>query len=530
MSFIDARLYDGPADLSCDLCIVGGGAAGITLARLMARTGRHIILLESGGLDYEGDTQALYRGKLSGVPYFDLSSCRLRYFGGSTSHYGGFCALPRRIDYEARPEAGMPGWPIGYDDLIGYLKTAAGIMQVNYDELMDPRLGANQRGAGSALIEDHDENKILRTGIQIQSLKDSRKFNPRFVKEVEALPDTQTFLHANLTHIGLAGNQRTVAALTVKTLAGKTLTIKPRITVLACHTIEVARLLLASNDVIARGIGNESDEVGRNFMDHIHVRAGKFVADPKRFLSRYAHDYILPEYKTAHWSEFQLTDETRLKNNMGHYGLVLEPHYTRAEEHTGDAVSRLVHDIFLPYHEQMAADMGTVLGHPVGAVSSTLARFGLRERKPLYYHLLQHIEQSPNPTSRVTLLPERDILGVPMVELHYDLHEADFHTMNRGQELVSAELAALGWGRFQLPTLTPDFIKDNILGVWHEMGTTKMADSPRVGVVDRNLLVHGTDNLYIASCSVFPSATTCWPTIHLIALTLRLADHLSAEV
>jgi choline dehydrogenase-like flavoprotein len=528
VSFIDARLYDGPADLSCDLCIVGAGAAGITLARMMARPGRRIILIESGGLDFDGDTQALYRGTLSGVPYFDLSSCRLRYFGGSTSHYGGFCAMPRRIDYEARPAAGLPGWPIGYDDLIGYLRTAAGILEVDAEELMDPRRGANQRGSGPALIEDH--SKILRTGIQIQSLKNSRKFNPRFVADVEKLPDTQTFLYANLTHIGLDQNQRTIAALTVKTLAGRSFTVRPKIAVLACHTIEAARLLLASNDVIAAGIGNESDELGRNFMDHIHVRAGKFVPDSARFLSRYAHDYLLPEYKQAHWSEFQLTDEVRLQNDMGHYGLVLEPHYARTDERTGDAVSRLIHDVFLPYEHRMAADVGTLLGNPSSAIVSTLARLGLRERKPLYYHLLQHVEQSPNRNSRVTLLPSRDILGVPMVELHFDLQEADYHNLNRGQELVTSEVAALGWGRFSPPTLTPDFIRDNILGVWHNMGTTKMADSPKAGVVDRNLRVHGTDNLYVASCSVFPSATTCWPTIHLLALTLRLADHLSAEV
>jgi choline dehydrogenase-like flavoprotein len=309
-------------------------------------------------------------------------------------------------------------------------------------------------------------------------------------------------------------------------LAGKTLTVRPKIAVLACHSIEVARLLLASNDVIAHGIGNESDQLGRNFMDHIHVRAGKLVPSD-RFLPRYAHDYILPEFKQAHWSEFQLQDQVRLDNKMLHYGLVLEPHYSRTDDRTGDAVSRLVHDMFSPYDPSMAEDVGTLIGNPSSAVSSTLARFGLGQRKPLYYHLLQHIEQSPNPNSRVTLLPERDQLGVPMVELHYDLHEPDFHTLKRGQELVTTELAALGWGRFQLPHMEPDFIKANILGVWHNMGTTKMAKSPREGVVDADCRVHGTDNLFIAGSSVFPSTTTCWPTIHLIALTLRLADHLT---
>jgi choline dehydrogenase-like flavoprotein len=529
MSILDAHTYDGPPEISCDLCIAGAGAAGLTLALALARTGRRIILLESGGLNFDGVTQSLYRGQVTGLPYFDLTSCRLRYFGGSTGHWGGVCIMPRRLDYEPRPTVPLPGWPVGYDEIIPYFVKAADQLGFDTDKFFQTKVSDElSPGRPAPFIEA--KSAVLETETWFISQPGYRNFNPRYVKEVTTLPGVEVYLNANLTNIDLAENGRTVKSFTVKTLSGRRFSVKPKAGVIACHAIENARLLLASNDVVKTGIGNQGDQLGRNFFDHIHVQSGRLVAAPQIMPKLYSFDPILPKYDRTTSSHLTASNKARIDENLLHYVCVLDPNYGTREKRMGDAVSRLAKDFFRPYEDQMAEDVATLLGDPPNAMSSTLARLGLRERTPLFYNLTQHIEQWPNPDSRVTLLAERDLLGVPIVSLNFTLGEADFRTFARGQELVVRELSALGWGRLSTVPLTPDYIRQNVIGNWHHMGTTRMSNAPQAGVVDRDCRVHGTDNLYVAGSSIFPNATSAGPTIHLMAFAYRLAEHLEKVV
>ena len=86
-----------------DLCIVGAGAAGIVLAMEFAGTRTRVCLLESGGLDFDPDTQDLYRGEVIGLQYADLDVSRLRYFGGTTNHWAGYCAPFADYAFERQP-------------------------------------------------------------------------------------------------------------------------------------------------------------------------------------------------------------------------------------------------------------------------------------------------------------------------------------------------------------------------------------------------------------------------------------------
>jgi len=526
---IDIRTYSGAAAIDCELCIAGAGAAGITLALRLARPGRRIVLLESGGLEFDGETQGLYRGRTTGQPYFNLTSCRLRYFGGTTNHWGGRCNLPRRVDFESRPALGLPGWPIGYDEVMPHIAQAAAQLGID-PHALDPFTHPKTAHADLSLAVD-DQTDVLRSQIILQSHPRNRFFNPRFRDDIASLPDTDVFLYANLTHIGLAESGATVRDLTVKTLTGKTLLVRPKAVVLACHAIENARLLLASNDVVKTGIGNASDQVGRNFMDHLHVRADRFIANPERPLDfYYVADTISPRAQREVRTYFAFEDEILRSNEMLQYNCTLLPRYTPALERTGDAFSRLVKGFFEPFDMQMAKDIGTLMEYPVSAVPSVAARLGIGMRKPTYFEVIHNIEQAPNPDSRVMLTAERDALGVPMVSLHWVLSEADYRTFARGQELFTSELSALGLGRFAAQPLTRAFVKRTVLGHWHHMGTTRMSVSPAAGVVDTDCRVHGTHNLFVAGSGVFPSATGSGPTMMIIALALRLAGHLDTKV
>ena len=116
--FADARGVEAGTELEADLCIVGAGAAGITLAREFIGGSARVVLLESGGFDYEADTQALYEGRQKGgIEYFPLETARLRQFGGTTNHWGGLCRPFEEADFQPRGWIPHSGWPINKTEL-----------------------------------------------------------------------------------------------------------------------------------------------------------------------------------------------------------------------------------------------------------------------------------------------------------------------------------------------------------------------------------------------------------------------------
>jgi choline dehydrogenase-like flavoprotein len=144
-----------------------------------------------------------------------------------------------------------------------------------------------------------------------------------------------------------------------------------------------------------------------------------------------------------------------------------------------------------------------------------------------HVRLSTRIDPVPNPDSRITLGSERDPLGLPRIEFHWQLSPLDKQSVRRTLEILGAELGSAGLGRLQI-TLDDDdttWPKDT-RGGWHHMGTTRMNDDPKRGVVDRNCQVHGISNLFIAGSSVFPTAGSGTPTMLLVSLALRLADHI----
>jgi choline dehydrogenase-like flavoprotein len=152
------------------------------------------------------------------------------------------------------------------------------------------------------------------------------------------------------------------------------------------------------------------------------------------------------------------------------------------------------------------------------------------ESIPRTFHLLTRQEQAPNPASRVTLSSERDALGMPRVRLDWRLTELDHRSFRAFYEVLGRELGRAGVGRLQMR----DWVLEaptapwppSLGGGWHHMGTTRMSRDPKQGVVDVNCRVHGVANLYVAGAAVYPTAGCVNPTLTLVAMTLRLSDHL----
>ena len=516
---LDARTDEVRENIECELCIVGAGAAGITLARKLAGAYGDIVLLEAGSLEFDAVTQELYGGRNLGLPYLDLRACRLRYFGGTTNHWSGYSRANDPIDYEGRPELGVPAWPVQKDQIQPFIDLAAGELGIT-THFFDPAYHATELGFPESVLFETQAPALVTKVFQITP---EERFGRIYREELAGAAGLRIVLNLNVVHLELAADGTRLESLRAKTTTGKTVRVRARIVVLACHAIENARLLLASNDIHEAGIGNAYDHVGRYFMEHPYVRASTLIPSKRLPL---LYDWRYAERRNLN-ANLSLSAPTMRELGILQYYCRFIPVY--AEQDVRDALGRLKSRFFEPFDRQVLEDIVTVVGELTDAAEYELNNRNLVDSRASLYLLEHRIEQAPNPRSRITLSEERDSLGSRRAELSWFLSETDYRTFQEGHDLVVRELSAVGAGRFVIEELTPEFVDEAIDGKFHHIGTTRMSDSPRDGVVDSDLRVHGVENLYILGSSVFPTAGYSGPTMMIVAFAFRLAEHLKSR-
>ena len=520
MSLEDKTSGELPERIRTRVAVVGAGAAGLTLSLRLSESIDDVTLIESGGLDLDGKTQGLYEGRQLGLPYYDLAACRLRYFGGTTNHWGGYCRANDPIDYEPRPEAGLPGWPISHTELSPYVAQAAELLGIDSDFFEPARLLEN-RGLGADSLIERSTN-LLET--KVFQLAQNIRLGKRFLEPVRTATRLHAFTGLNVTRIALDREERKVEYVEAKTLEGRTTRIEADVFVLCCHAIENARLLLSSDDVVLGGIGNEFDHVGRYFMDHIHVFASRLIPT-KRFPAIYDSEFLKRKHLNAN---IGFREDVLRQNGLLQYYCRFNPHYL---EPTTLASRGAVVDRFNePGDVGFLRDVATLISD-----FPDVARYELSKRSgnhilPDYYILEHRLEQAPNADSRVILSSRRDALGSRIADLDWRLSDHDVHSFSRAQEIIASELSAIGYGRVQIEPIDADLINNNVMGHYHHIGTTRMSGAPSDGVVNTDCRVHGVRNLYLGGSSVFPTAGYSGPTMMIIGLALRLAENLRREL
>ena len=490
----DARSLPKDTVLSPDLAIVGGGPAGISLALALADSGQSILLLESGGLAFDANAQKLYEGQETGVAYTAMDGGRLRYLGGSTNHWGGWCRPLDPIDFEDRDGIPNSGWPFARSEIEPYFTRAQALVEAGpwvYDK-------ASEAASDSGPLLGLAPGGVYTSWFQFSKTKDGllpTHFGDRYQNDLKRAPKITPLLNANLTGIRLSKDTRQVDHLEVATLSGNRLVVKPRFTVLAAGAIENARLLLASNDVMAAGVGNGNDLVGRFFADHPIPRdVATLVLFDGRMAPFYTNFLTLPNGAVLRAALSPRPEFLKQKNVVGSL--------TTIENETKlDAFA-------------------------TAAVETTAEALRVDASKAKAFSLGCGMELAPDPDRRVTLSEKRDALDMPQSVLNMTISDDDFlhfrQTLSElGRQLLAAKsgmihlsysqrhewLSAMDWGN-------------------HHLGTTRMNADPKKGVVDADSKVHGIANLYVAGSSVFPTYGSSNPTLNLVALTLRLADHL----
>lgn len=510
---IDARKIENNTLIEGDICIIGAGAAGISVALEWINTPFRVVLLESGGFSYEEKIQDLYKGQTTGQKYFPLKSTRLHYFGGTTGHWAGYCSQFDEIDFKKRDWVDYSGWPINkkdfdpfYDRAKDYLDLYSNDYSVSYWKKRDPSF------IELPLNGDVVWNKMWQ-------FSPPTRFASKYKDKIINSNNIRLYTYATLTNISGNESVSNIEKMEIRNHAGKTHFVKAKYFILACGGIQNPRLLLASNKQSPKGLGNDNDTVGRFFMEHLEIKSAEmWLSRPLTMhLYEYKHGETIARAELAISAAAQ--EKHRILNGTASFSRLFEAR----------------HDV---------ANMDVWTNEDPR--KNILTRWRRLKRKLLVYNesrinnidkayeLFTRIEQAPNPSSRVTLGSEKDALGLPRANLHWVLTEFEKKSIRKIYQLIGHEIGKAGVGRIKIMEYLQDGSDDTwpsfTSGGWHHIGTTRMSENEKEGVVDSNCKVHGIRNLFVAGSSSFSTAGAVNPTLTVVALSIRISDHIKSLI
>jgi choline dehydrogenase-like flavoprotein len=540
--FIDSRSIDSAKIIDTDVCIVGAGVAGLTMAMEFRQAKFNTCIIESGGEKADKATQALYWGENIGIPYYPLDTARARLLGGS-SHYWGVRLVGKGlgvrlrpldpIDFEAREWVPYSGWPFNKARLDPYYERAQTVCRIG-PYRYDTRAWTDPEGPQPLPFHGGGvETVMFQFGVR-------DVFFREYAGQVGKAGNITTLLHGNAIDIETNETATEVNRIHVACLNGNRFSVSAKIFVLAMGGLEVPRLLLLSDKVQKTGLGNANDLVGRFFMEHPHLwLSAYFPASVDIANSTGLYD-VFEKNGTNVMGKIAITEnalrEEKLLNWVASLNLdyQLSHNYYLGYYKKGVTAARMIKyavkqrrglSAVTPHLADALAGMGDNLSYLYRKMRNHAKRDFDRAKHVTVYRLNPMVEQAPNPESRVVLGAEKDALGQRRINLDWQLTPLDTYTITRAQELLDDALRGAGLGHLLIETKR-DEIPRGIHGGWHHMGTTRMHSDPKQGVIDPDCRVHGIANLYVAGASAFPTSGYANPVLTTIALVLRLADHI----
>jgi len=514
---IDARQLDNNSVIEGDICIIGAGASGISIALDWENTPYKVILLEGGGFEYDDKVQELLNGKITGHPYYPMKASRLHYFGGATGHWGGMCSTFDDIDFKKRDWVENSGWPIKREDIAAFYPKAHEILDlgpyewdVKYWKKEDP----------SFVSLPLDENVIWD---KMWHFSPPTRFGSKYKDAVVNAKNIHLYTYANVVDIDAVENVSSITQVTVKNYDNKQHTVKAKYFVMACCSIQNSRLLLACNKQAPRGIGNDNDLVGRYFMEHLELKTGELWLNHKDSLKLYQQGN-----KSRVRAELAISEKMQESLKVLNCTISLIPL---------EIANKLQPSVTLYTYDDPRRSSDTLLKY---SNWYTLSKKNFFERHFMpadqnqAFGLYTRAEQIPNPLSRVTLSDEKDSLGVPRANLNWALSAIDKKTVYAINHLLGEQVGAAGIGRVKLKDWliddTDKQLPDFTSGGWHHLGTTRMSENPKEGVVDANCKIHNIDNLFVAGSSCFTTGGSVNPTLTVVAISLRLSSFLKEKI
>lgn len=519
------------AELACDVCIIGSGPAGATIARELAQSAMQVIVLESGGDERRPPIDELNEIENVGWPReLDQWLLRNRIVGGSSHTWAGRCAPFDDIDFAKRDWVPYSGWPFGLDELRPYLRRTPGYVGLGVGaDYTDDRIWtiANLPTPQTSLNEDLIMPFLWQYSQAHQNRHDIMRFGPELIANLPR--NVRLLKNATVVQLNLDSYGRAAQSVEAISLGGRRHTIAARTIVLCAGGVENARLLLCSNKVERQGIGNRRDLVGRFLMDHPRGIVGSFrtseATDILRRFGLYHMSFGSRSYRFRHG--FRLSPNVQERERLLNCTAWLDEDVL--EDDPWRALKRILRG-----ESRSAKDVRAVISNSdmllKGAVDLVVRKRGLARRlKSLY--LMCMTEQVPDPESRITLSERTDRFGMPLSRIDWKVNEAEERSIRRTAELVAAEVARLGYEppRLESWVTNNDALPSSFLDIGHPTGATRMSDDPAKGVVDAQCQVHGVNGLFVVGSSVFPTAGHANPTQMIVALAIRAADTLKAR-
>jgi choline dehydrogenase-like flavoprotein len=508
-----------------DICIVGSGAAGITLAVELDRSGLDVLILAGGSRQYDDASQALYKSDVVGLNHNGIHNGRARIHGGTTTLWGGQALPLNAIDFEQRDWVPHSGWPFNLARLEPYYRRAERIMNLpamTYDAAAWPPTMVGPPAFDSKLITP-----------RISQFAKVPNFAVRYRRELAESLNVHVLLNLHATALETNPEGTRLDRIRCRSLQGRQATIEPRYAVVCCGAIETARLLLASNKVNPQGFGNSHDLVGRYFQDHLQTLGPTLEPRDRRRIHAlfdsftYRRRCYAPRFCSSEWLQrehrilnisFGVCHRTPADSAAESAKLLVRA--LRRRELRSKVPWALKNVLRRPHEAAFAAIQHTLYGKPV-----------VSHRGPMSIGI--QAEQQPNPLSRVYLSTERDRLDMCRAVLDWRVTELDRHSMRTIIKIATDEIHRLDLGRIDPSTfeLSDDLSRmdEKIWDCAHHIGTARMHDDSRRGVVDRDCRLHDVKNVFIGSSAVFPTGGSSNPTLTIIALCVRIADLLKKE-
>jgi choline dehydrogenase-like flavoprotein len=502
------------ADHVADVCIVGAGPAGLAIAHELMSTRTSVLLVESGGLEPDTRPSRLNHGYNVGLG-LGLEKGRARAFGGTGTLWPGQMMRLDPSDFEPRSWVPDSGWPLTADSLDPYYQRAETWLGVPTDAsdeqawrrygLTPPAFDRERLDHKTSIYSPHPD------------------VGAHYRREYARSGNVRVLLHATVAGIS-AGEDGTVPReLELRSLSGRLGRVRARTVVLCGGGIENARLLLLS------GLGNCHDAVGRYLHEHPTIWVDIVSDRPKDLLEFYG---LLGRGKVRYGPKIGLAWSAQEHQRVLNAGAaVIHERLSTPALAAARAISSAVQERRRPTGLSRRDVVAAVRGLDRVAITG-YRRFALGRPsvEPVDWTRMKIlVEQAPNPTSRVYLSSERDELGLAKVCVDWRLTELERRTARVVTDHLDAELRRLGLGRLTgTDWLDGDDWTSGFEDAYHPMGTTRMSTDPTKGVVDADCHVHGVQGLYVCGSSVFPTGGYANPTLTIVALAMRLADHLTA--
>ncbi len=527
--------------LTADVCVIGAGAAGMVLATELGQTGHNVILVEAGKQRSGGKSQKFYAGSVTDhARHLTPDRDRFRGLGGSSQAWGGRCMPFDPIDFTPRPDINAPGWPIDAQTLDPWYHKAQ-----EYVDCGPYTYTAARAGLPGDLIDGFTSDTVLTDTLERWS--PPTHFGKSLFPGLVAMPNVTVLTNTVATNLRRHTDRKAISEVIIKSLPKlREARIAAKAIILAGGGLETTRLLLNTATQDQPAIGDHAGWLGRGYMCHVMGTIARIRLKPQtKVIFGFEKDadgvYIRRRLTLA-------ADTLRAHGIPNIYTLLDRPLMGDAKH--GSAILSLTYlakKILQPQSRSGGTGQdSSVIAHLRNLIFgapqalSVLPKFG-RERflqgrrlpslleasEESTYYLTFHAEQTPSRDSRVRLTETRDATGMRQIEISPFQKEHDVEGIVKAHQQIDAELTRTGVGQLEFLGDDPAaLVRASKFTLGHHIGTTRMSADPREGVVNKDLRVHGMDNLFVASASAFPTSSQAHPTLTILALSIRLAHHL----